>query len=190
MTDVICPVEDGKTTFFLWSVGRCYCQVADGIPPGWRIGRCYSQVADGIATVPMLFFSSGMLNRTSSHMCGRWYLPTFLFRDGSLSLMYMASFMALIRFWSSFPTILQFSILMVWPVDVIVVIYGGWGLLMFLQPFTKSSGRLTNVLFITLHPITFILVDDTTSFQLWILIFGCHQEAFDGDTSLEVHLYL
>ena len=31
-------------------------------------------------------------------MCGRWYLPTFLFRDGSLSLMYMASFMALIRF--------------------------------------------------------------------------------------------
>ena len=26
--------------------------------------------------------SSEMLTRTSSHTCGRWYLPTFLFRDG------------------------------------------------------------------------------------------------------------
>ena len=23
-----------------------------------------------------VIFSSGMLNRTSSHICGRWYLPT------------------------------------------------------------------------------------------------------------------
>ena len=43
-----------------------------------------------------------MSNRTSSHICGRWYLPTFLFRDGSFVLMYMASFIALLRFWSSF----------------------------------------------------------------------------------------
>ena len=27
--------------------------------------------------------SSEVLNRTSSPTCGRWYLPTFLFRDGS-----------------------------------------------------------------------------------------------------------
>ena len=57
-------------------------------------------------------FSSEMLNRTSSHMCGRWYLPMFLFRDGFLTPMYIASFMALMRFWSSLPTILKLSILM------------------------------------------------------------------------------
>ena len=31
--------------------------------------------------------SSVMLTRTSSHMCGRWYLPMFLFRDGLFLLM-------------------------------------------------------------------------------------------------------
>ena len=45
-----------------------------------------------------------MLNRTSCQMCGRWYLPIFLFRDGSLTLIYGASLMVLIRFWSSLPT--------------------------------------------------------------------------------------
>ena len=30
--------------------------------------------------------SSEMLSRTSSQMCGRWYLPIFLFRDGLLIL--------------------------------------------------------------------------------------------------------
>ena len=28
-------------------------------------------------------FSSEVLNRPSSQTCGRWYLPTYLFRDGS-----------------------------------------------------------------------------------------------------------
>ena len=51
--------------------GRCYYQVAVGIPPGWRL-------ADVIAKWQMeqplfyVIFSSGMLNRTSSHICGRW----------------------------------------------------------------------------------------------------------------------
>ena len=30
---------------------------------------------------------SVMLTRTSSHICGRWYLPMFLFRDGLFLLM-------------------------------------------------------------------------------------------------------
>ena len=71
-------------------------------------------VADGIATRVSLFYfifyfslSSEMLARTSSHKCGRWYLPTFLFRDGSLTLMYIASLIALIWFKSSLPTILK-----------------------------------------------------------------------------------
>ena len=90
--DVVCLVEDGKSTFcevsYVWQM----------LLPGGRwnttrveAGRCHSQVADGIATV-LCYFSSGVLNRTSSHICGRWYLPTFLLRDGSLALMYIASF--------------------------------------------------------------------------------------------------
>ena len=32
--DVVCLVEDGKSTFGRCiNCGRCYCQVADGIPP-------------------------------------------------------------------------------------------------------------------------------------------------------------
>ena len=45
-------------------------------------------VADGIATV---------LCNTSSHICGRWYLPMFLLRDGSLTLMNRASLIALVK---------------------------------------------------------------------------------------------
>ena len=114
--------------------GWCYCQVADGFATAcrymadviarwllqlplqvggwqmlWSAGRCY---------LPGQFFnfSSEMLNRTSSQMCGRWHLPIFLFRDGSLTLIYRASLMVLMRFWSSLPTISKFSMLMLWPV--------------------------------------------------------------------------
>ena len=55
-------------------------------------------------------FSSEVLNRTSCHMCGRWHLPMFLLRDGLLTLMYKASLIDLMRFWSSLPTILKFLI--------------------------------------------------------------------------------
>ena len=47
-------------------------------------------------------------------MCGRWNLPIFLLRDGLLTLMYSASFIALLRFWSSLPTILKFSMVTWW----------------------------------------------------------------------------
>ena len=55
--------------------GRCYCQVADGMATvGWvmvkwmmllPLGRCYSH-----GSISYFNLSSGMLNRTSSHMCG------------------------------------------------------------------------------------------------------------------------
>ena len=60
-------------------------------------------------------FSSELLSRTSSQTGGRWYLPTVLFRDGLLTLMYIDSFMNLMRFWSS-PTILRLSNVVLWPV--------------------------------------------------------------------------
>ena len=49
-----------------------------------------------------LAFSSEIENRTSSQMCGRLYLPMFLLRVGLLTLMYIASFMALAIFDISF----------------------------------------------------------------------------------------
>ena len=50
-----------------------------------------------------------MLSRTSSHMCGTWYLPTFLLRDGLLTLMYRASFIALLRGAVTYPTSKELS---------------------------------------------------------------------------------
>ena len=54
--------------------GRCYL-----LGDRWiitTIGRCYYQVADGIDTgSDYSNLSSGVLSRTSSHICGRWYLP-------------------------------------------------------------------------------------------------------------------
>ena len=59
-------------------------------------------------TVYYLFnFNSGDLTNTSSHICGSWYLPIFLFRDGSLTLISMASLMVLVMLWSSLPTMLK-----------------------------------------------------------------------------------
>ena len=75
------------------------------LPSGRWNGHCRlggNMLADVIAKGHYCFdLSSGMLNRTSSHMCGRWYLPTFLFRDGLLTPMNRSSFIALLRFWSS-----------------------------------------------------------------------------------------
>ena len=54
-------------------------------------------------------FNSGDLTNTSSHICGNWYLPIFLFRDGTLTLISMASLMVLALLWSSLPTMLKLS---------------------------------------------------------------------------------
>ena len=73
------------------------CVVADVVASGrWK--NC---------KVNYFNFSSEVLNRASSHTCGRWYLPTFLFRDGSLTLIHRASFIVLVWFKSSLPTILK-----------------------------------------------------------------------------------
>ena len=67
--------------------------------------------------VNFFYFSlrSVPLHRTSSHIWGRWYLPMFLFRDGLFTLMYRASFMVHMRFWSSLPTMLKLSMVTLWP---------------------------------------------------------------------------
>ena len=86
-------------------------------------------VADVITTVSIYFnFSSEMLSRTSSQMCGRWYFPMFLLRDGLLALMYRASFMALKRFWVPSPQYGKIVNSDIMTRDVMMVIYGRWAL--------------------------------------------------------------
>ena len=53
--------------------------------------------------------------------------------------------------------------------DVMVVIDGGWGLLVFFEPLSKCSEGLSNILLITLHSITLVSIDDPTLFQHRIL---------------------
>ena len=91
-----------------------FAMVADviatqGVCASWQVLK--PQLVDGITTGWNLFyfkFSSEMLSRTSSQICGRWYLPIFLFRDGLLTLMYRASLMVLMR--SSLPSMEKLSI--------------------------------------------------------------------------------
>ena len=75
---------------FICILADVIAMVADGITTqgGYYLADVIAMVADGIATGQLYFnFSSEMFNRTSSHMCGRWNLPTFLLRDGLLALM-------------------------------------------------------------------------------------------------------
>ena len=49
-------------------------------PPrvGFYLADVMVIVEDGITTGQLYFnFTSEMFNRTSSHMCGRWNMPTF-----------------------------------------------------------------------------------------------------------------
>ena len=73
--------------------------------------------------------------------------------------------------------------------DVIMVIYGEWGLLMFLEPLSKCSGGLSYVIFITLHPVTFIPVDNSTLLQYRIFVLWSHQEILDGIASFRRDLH-
>ena len=100
--------------------GRCCCHSF--------CGRCYCHSGRWNSHRVLFYFSlsSGLLHRTSSHIWDRWYLPMFLFRDGLLTLMYRASFMVLIRFWSSLPTMLNLSLLTSWP-DLLEWSYIGEG---------------------------------------------------------------
>ena len=119
LADVICQVADGIATCY--NNGRCYlpsgrCNSHDRVGcvvNGMFNGRCNNHGSI------QFNLSSEVLHRTSSHMCARWNLPMFLFRDGLLTLINNASFIALLRFRSSLPTIIKFSILMLWPVVLV-----------------------------------------------------------------------
>ena len=101
LADVIAMVADVITTQGVWG-----CLVGVKANCGW-CNYHWSAI--------YFRFSSEMLNRTSSQMCGRWYMPIFLFRDGLFALMYKASLMVLKRLWSSLPKMVKLSIVTLWP---------------------------------------------------------------------------
>ena len=70
-----------------------------------------------------------------------------------------------------------------------MVIYWWGGLQVFSEPLSKSSWWLSYVFIITVHPVAFVPVDDATLLCDGIFVFRSHPEAFDGITSLAVHLY-
>ena len=58
----------------------------------------------------------GMSCSNTSQIWGSWYLPRFLFNVGSLTLMYIASLMILVKPYGSLPTMEKLSSVMLWPV--------------------------------------------------------------------------
>ena len=53
-----------------------------------------------------------------------------------------------------------------------MVKYGGWDILMLPEPLSICSGGFSYIFFITLHPVTFISVDDSTFFSIGSLSLG------------------
>ena len=70
-----------------------------------------------------------------------------------------------------------------------VVVNWRRGLLVFLGPLSKCSWRLSNILFITLHPVTFVSIYDSTFLEDGIFVLGSQKEVYDGLASSKVHLY-
>ena len=59
---------------------------------------------------------------------------------------------------------------------------------MFLEPLSKCCRGLSYIFLITLHPTTFVTVDDPTLLQHRIFVLWGHQEVFEGCASSEVNL--
>ena len=70
-----------------------------------------------------------------------------------------------------------------------MVICGGWGLLMFLEPISKCSGRFPYIFFITLHPVTFMSVDDSLFFNIGSLTFGATRKFLMVLLSFKIDLH-
>ena len=77
-------------------------------PVGSRVSpcRCY-WLCLLVLSIYLINCNSGDLTSTSSQICGSWYLPIFLLRDGSLTLISIASLIVLVILWSSLPTMLK-----------------------------------------------------------------------------------
>ena len=111
MTGVVVTKPDVMMLFLWFMMLQNQC-VGNRMSPG---PRSYRAVYLGL--------SAGDLTNTLSHICGSWYLPMFLLRDGSLTLIRIASLMDLAILWSFLPTMLKFS-MAVMTSSIVVVMDG------------------------------------------------------------------
>ena len=117
---------------------------------------------------------AGMSCSTSSQMWGSWYLPSFLVKEGSLTLMYMASLMVLVMPCDSLFIMEKFSSL----VKCSVVLNGQrWGIgpKMLLVSVPKNSTSLPYVFHGTPWMVTSVSIDDSSFVTNFVLVFGSYQ---------------
>ena len=124
--------------------------------------------------------------KSSSHTSGRLYLPTFLFGNGSLTLIKWPFC------WSSKILSLPFHnadifncCCMTCNVVLVILVMGPGK---FFVSFTKWSSRFTNILFFTVHHATFLSIDGPTFLDNGIFVLWGHQKISDGLASLDMHL--
>ena len=92
LADVTAMVVDVIATYIYSVLADVIAMVIDimttqGVYTVWQMLRPWVWLME-LPQVSIYFkFSSEMLSRTSSHVCGRWYLQIFLLRDGLLVLM-------------------------------------------------------------------------------------------------------
>ena len=127
-----------------------------------------------------IWIGSDVLSRTSSHMCGRCYLPMFLFRDGSLTLMNIASLtdLASLVLHPHSDEILNSCGM---TCGVIVVMDRWGGLQMFFIFFIKCSSRFTNLFFFTVHPATLVSTVHSTFLEDGIFVLWDDKAMFAAD---------
>ena len=128
-----------------------------------------------------------MLSRTSFHICGRWYLPIFLFRDGLFTLMYRASFMVLMRLWSSLPSMEKLSIVTAWPEMLRWSCMGDGALRCSLNLSSKFLADSPIYSSSQSIPVTFIPIYDPTFLEEWIFVIGSCEKVINGMTSFEMY---
>ena len=109
--------------------------------------------------------------RILSHMCSNWYLPRFLFKERSFTLINVASLMFL-----EVPLASVYDVKAVWAYwmacRATVLMDGRWSLEVFFDPVSKSPPRFTNVCLWAVDVRGFEMVDDPTLLSLLSLSFG------------------
>ena len=157
------------------SVGKRHSK-AQG-PSHWRVGY--------------FSLSSGVLNRTSFHMCGGCYLSTFLLRDRLLTIINIASLILLVRFCATLPIVYASVMTFDNRMDI------NWrkGLKVFSKSLFKCSKslfkcscRFNNIFFNTLSHVMLVAIYHSTSLCNCVFFIEA-TNSFLMVFSFEVYLY-
>ena len=138
---------------------------------GWQDGKSSQLRCCGAV---YLNLCAGDFTNTLSHIYGSWYLPIFLFRDGSLILIRIASLIdvsnALVL--SAHSTEIVNGYVMT---SGGAMVMSGWrDLHVFSEPFCKCSAWLPYVFFLAVHPATLISVNHPTFLEDGVSVLGVY----------------